>query len=283
MRQLATLLLFSVWLIPAAQAQQVEDTCMAALQAADNAEYDSAIERFEACLASEELTPDQEVMIYAELGSVHLAREDYEAALQAYAFTFAIAETQGAEISHPMIYRNRGIALGQTQAFERALRDLYRAQSMLGDDPLTLINIGWIYGQLERHEDAVVIYDRLVRTEPDWSGAWLNRSAAFLEIGMISEAVSDARRAVEIEPENGSTLNMLCWTLIQDDRAETALPLCRQAVELEPDSGHIVHSLAAALEATGETRRARRLYAQAHRMEPDDPEITADYERTQRP
>lgn len=263
--------------------QDDDEVCVTALQRSDLGEFTEAAEGLENCLASVELTPEQEVMIYAELGSVRMAMENYEGALQAFAFTFAIAETQGAEISHPMIYRNRGISLGQTGEMERALGDLLRAYAMLGDDPLTLVNLGWVYGQLERHEDAVVIYDMLVRTEPDWSGAWLNRSAAFLDLGMFTEAVSDARRAVEIDPEDGSTLNMLCWTLIQDGRAETALPLCRQAAELEPESGHVIHSLATALEATGSARRARRLFGEAFELEPEDPDIIADYERTHRP
>lgn len=283
MKQIVALATLSLLFATPALAQEDDQICVTALQQSDMGEYDAAAAGLENCLASVELTPEQEVMIYAELGSVRMAMEDYAGALQAFAFTFAIAETQGAQISHPMIYRNRGISLGQTGELERALGDLLQAYSMLGDDPLTLVNLGWTYGQLERHEDAVVIYDRLVRTEPEWSGAWLNRSAAFLDLGMISEAVSDARRAVEIDPEDGSSLNMLCWTLIQDGRAETALPLCRQAAELEPESGHVIHSLATALEATGSQRRARRLFAQAFELEPEDPEIIADYERTHRP
>ena len=76
---------------------------------------------------------------------------------------------------------------------------------------------------------------------------------------------------------------MLCWTLVQDGRARTALPLCERAVELEPEAGSNVHSLAAALEATGSERRAYRLYREAYRLSPDDPEIIADYERTNSP
>ena len=76
---------------------------------------------------------------------------------------------------------------------------------------------------------------------------------------------------------------MLCWTLIKDGRAETALPLCEQAVAAEPDIGAIVHSHATALEAVGRMSEARPLYRRAWRLSPDDPEIRHDYERTQNP
>lgn len=97
---------------------------------------------------------------------------------------------------------------------------------MLGDDLLILINIGWIYGQLECYEDVVVIYDWLVCIELDWLGVWLNWFVVFLEIGMISEVVLDVRCVVEIEFENGLILNMLCWMLIQDDCVEIVFLFC---------------------------------------------------------
>ena len=93
----------------------------------------------------------------------------------------------------------------------------------------------------------------------------------------------DARRAVELEPDSGTTLNMLCWTLIKDGWAHTALPLCEQAVALEPESGAIVHSNATALEALGRMDEALPLYRRAWQLSPDDPEIAADYRRTHNP
>lgn len=151
------------------------------------------------------------------------------------------------------------------------------------DDVMTQLTLGIVYQDMDRPADAVVAFDHVVRLEPDWTGAWINRSSALLDAGMTGAAVEDARRAVEMEPESGTTLNMLCWTLIKDGRARTALPLCEQAVALEPDSGPIVHSHATALEALGRLDEARPLYRRAWQLSPDDPEITADYERTHNP
>lgn len=263
-------------------AQSSRTMCASAFEAMERNDDAEVVTALEDCLASEALDPQDEVMVYAEMGSALGRLDRPEDALRAFSFAFAIADTQNAEITHPMIYRNRGIAFAATENFDRALADLQRARASMPDDALLLTNLGYVYSQTERSAEAVEVFDALIRTAPDWSGSWLNRSSAFLDLDMIAAAVSDARRAVELDPENGSALNMLCWTLIQDDRAQTALPICEQAVAAEPDSGSIVHSLAAALEATGSTRRAYRLYAEAHELSPDDPEITADYERTRR-
>ncbi|WP_300531654.1 tetratricopeptide repeat protein [Maricaulis sp.] len=263
-----------------APAQQPDRMCADAFEAMESNDDEAVVTALEACLATEALDPQQEVMVYAELASALGRLDRPEDALRAFSFAFAIADTQNAEITHPMIYRNRGIAYAAISDFDRALADLRRARREQPDDALLLTNLGYVYGQLERHAEAVEAFDQLIRVAPDWSGSWLNRSSAFLDLDMYARAVSDARRAVELEPDSGSALNMLCWTLIQDGRAETALPICEQAVATEPETGSIVHSLATALEATGDTRRAYRLFAEAHALAPDDPEITTDYERT---
>ncbi|WP_203290624.1 tetratricopeptide repeat protein [Maricaulis parjimensis] len=285
MRQLAALIVMAGLAVSGAHAQKNGDVsaCMLGQLALSDAETETAIEQFELCLETEDLTPDQEVGVYAAMGAALLNEARYREALSAYNFAFAIIDTQLAEVAEPTLWRNRGIArlqLGQTEA---ALADLQRAANEIPDDVMTQLNLGILYQDLGRSADAVVAYDRVVRLEPDWMGAWINRSSALLDAGMTGAAVEDARRAVELEPDNGTTLNMLCWTLIQDGRAQTALPLCEQAVALEPESGAIVHSHATALEALGRLDEALPLYRRAWQLSPEDPEITEDYQRTHNP
>ena len=265
------------------QADKDDTPCQAGRAALEAGESTRAIALLETCLASTDLEPDREVSVYAGLGAAFLAEQRFEEALNAYNFAFAIAETQQAEVIEPTLWRNRGIARAELGQLDGALDDLQRAAAEMPDDVMTHLTLGFVYQDLDRPADAVVAYDSVVRLEPEWTGAWINRSSALLDAGMTSDAVEDARRAVELEPDSGTTLNMLCWTLIKDGRARTALPLCEQAVALEPDSGAIVHSHASALEALGRLDEARPLYRRAWQLSPDDPEISADYERTHNP
>lgn len=266
-----------------AAAQKSADTCLEGRMALDAGDHAGAAELLEQCLGESELEPEAEVHNYAALATAYLGDERYEEALSAYNMAFAIAETQHAEIVDPTLWRDRGIARFQLGQLDTGLADLQHAATMMPDDVLTYLSMGFIYQQLEQPADAVVAYDNIVRLEPEWMGAWLNRSSALLDAGMTGAAVADARHAVELEPENGSSLNMLCWTLIQDGRAETALPLCEEAVAIEPGTGAIVHSQATALEAVGRIDEALALYRRAHQLAPDDPQITADFERTRHP
>tara|TARA_R110002072_G_scaffold59041_1_gene150450 strand:- start:1211 stop:2071 length:861 start_codon:yes stop_codon:yes gene_type:complete len=266
-----------------ARAQLPAETCRDGRAAMDAGDSALAAGLLEECLATSQLEPEAEVQTYAALGAAYLAEDAFEDALSAYNMAFAIADTQHAAIANPTLWRNRGIARAELGQLEAALSDLQHAAGEMPDDVLTYLNMGFVYQQMERHADAVVSYDRIVRLEPEWVGAWLNRSSALLDAGMPAAAVADARQAVELEPENGSSLNMLCWTLIQDGRADTALPLCEEAVAIEPDTGAIVHSHATALEAVGRLDEAQALYQRAHQLDPDDPQITADFERTRHP
>lgn len=258
MRVLAALFLLALLATAPAPAEPGDSSCQAGRLALENGESARAIELLEDCLSSEDLTPEEEVSVYAGLGAALLAEERFEDALAAYNFAFAIAETQQAEVVEPTLWRNRGIARAELGRLEPALEDLRRAAMEMPDDVMTQLTLGIVYQDMDRPADAVVAFDHVVRLEPDWTGAWINRSSALLDAGMTGAAVEDARRAVEMEPESGTTLNMLCWTLIKDGRARTALPLCEQAVALEPDSGPIVHSHATALEALGRLDEARR-------------------------
>ncbi|WP_323761877.1 tetratricopeptide repeat protein [Maricaulis sp.] len=287
--RLTALLAASVLLLPAAPAlgQDMADgepsACAAGRAALELGNSADAIDFFRTCLDRAELDMNAEIGIYAAMGAAHLSEQDFQAALEAYNFAFAIVETNGGRVVEPSLYRNRGIARSELGQLDGALDDLLRAAAAAPDDTLTQINLGVVYQGLGRDADAVVAFDTVVRLEPDWIGAWINRAGALLDVGLTGAAVEDARRAVELAPEDGTTLNMLCWTLIQDGRAETALPLCEMAVAAEPDIGAIVHSHATALEAVGRADEARRLFRRAWRLAPDDPEITQDYERTHNP
>ncbi|MGK0266810.1 MAG: tetratricopeptide (TPR) repeat protein [Maricaulis sp.] len=259
------------------------DACVDGQIALDAGDGTTAALLLDQCLNEAELEPEDEVRTYAALAAAFLSDQRYQEALSAYNMAFAIADTQHAEIANPTLWRNRGIARLELGQLDAALADLQHAAIEMPDDVLTFLNMGFVYQQMERPADAVVSYDAIVRLEPEWMGAWLNRSSALLDAGMTSAAVADARRAVELEPASGTSLNMLCWTLIQDGRAETALPLCEEAAAIEPETGAIIHSHATALEAVGRLDEALPLYRRAHQLDPEDPQITADFERTQHP
>lgn len=256
------------------------DPCAAGEAALRADDTETAIASFEACLESTTLDPEREAVVHSQLGATYLFDSRFEDALREFDLAYAIAETQGTTLNSPYVRRNRGMARVGVGRNEDGLADLRAAAEELPDDMLTALYLGRAYMELERWAEAVAAFDTVTRLEPNWPSGWINRSGAFLELGMHDRAIDDARRAVEAAPDSGFALNALCWALVEDGQAQTALPTCRQAVEAEPESGAIVHSLASALEDTGQIEEARPLFAQAHELAPDSDQIREDFERT---
>jgi tetratricopeptide (TPR) repeat protein len=202
--RLSALLAASLLLLPAAPAfgqapsSSEPSECAAGRAALDLGNTAEAIDFFRTCLDRAELDMNAEIGIYAAMGAAQLSEQDFQAALEAYNFAFAIVETNGGRVVEPSLYRNRGIARSELGQLDGALEDLLQAAAAAPDDTLTHINLGVVYQALGHEADAVVAFDTVVRLEPDWIGAWINRAGALLDVGMTGAAVEDARRAVEL-------------------------------------------------------------------------------------
>ncbi len=75
----------------------------------------------------------------------------------------------------------------------------------------------------------------------------------------LSEAVSLAERAHEIEPDNGRTTDTFGWILSNNSDTDRALELLRESVRQAPDNSEIRYHLASLLAAAGETDEAKNM------------------------
>jgi tetratricopeptide (TPR) repeat protein len=74
------------------------------------------------------------------------------------------------------------------------------------------------------------------------------RSDDYVRIGNFDAAIDDLIKAVEVNSEDPSYLNLICWYYAITERPELALPYCEKAVQLDPspnnlDSRGVVYAL----------------------------------------
>jgi len=95
-----------------------------------------------------------------------------------------------------------------------------------------------------------------------------NLAVALLEHDRRKPAEEHLRKAVQLNPQEVSSIVTLCDLLLDEKRPREALPVCGAAVAAGPDSAAAHYSLGAALEATGSTARALRSYQRAAQLAP---------------
>jgi Flp pilus assembly protein TadD len=107
--------------------------------------------------------------------------------------------------------------------------------------------------------DSRALWTHVAKTVPNLAKGHAQLAKQQLESGAFEQALSHARRALEIEPENAGYLHVLGRSLVRTGRPEEAVPVIEQAIAgglgpIEP-LAHV--SLAEALLATGDAAGAR--------------------------
>ncbi len=125
---------------------------------------------------------------------------------------------------------------------------------------------------------ADVIYADLRASGLDGNAIIMNNSALVqLELGNEAEAVSFARAAFALTPDDPNVLDTLGWTLLQSgqDKAE-ALKLLRQASSGAPGNLEIRWHLANALAANGQKVEAKRIISSLKAFASVDQQVQID-------
>jgi tetratricopeptide (TPR) repeat protein len=198
------------------------------------------------------------------LGVVRRRMGQGDAALQAFETIppdhthFAEARTQIAAI-----YERRG-------QYEKALAEVERASKL---DPSRDLDLyaATLRGKAGDFDGAVSHIERLLAEQPDDDELLFNLGVVYGEAKRTEEAIAWMQRALERNPENASALNYIGYTWAERGvRLDEAEKMITRAIALRPDDGFIVDSLgwvyymrARPLVQSGRSREARRLLERA--------------------
>ena len=95
----------------------------------------------------------------------------------------------------------------------------------------------------------------------------------------MGRALSELRRAVQLDPSRASAHSNLGYALQQSGKVEPAIAEYREALRLDPKLASAWINLATALSRDPGTRReARAALERARALSPDDPRVKANLE-----
>ncbi len=126
---------------------------------------------------------------------------------------------------------------------------------------------------IDRHDDALELYDQVATYRPDSEGVQLGRAELLLRMDRLDDAIAHYRRAVERWPDNALTLNALGYTLAdRTEKYSEAARLIKKALKLSPDSPAIMDSWGWVLYKQGKSEEALEILETAYEKL-HDPEI----------
>jgi tetratricopeptide (TPR) repeat protein len=142
---------------------------------------------------------DGQLVVPREVGAVPIRPERHQAGRVVEAReSFRIAAELGARI--PSILRNLGLAhleLGESSAAERRFLD---ALALEPDNVDALYNLGVLYSYIDRVDDSIACFDRILALDGGLAEVHLTRGVQLVRAGQLDEAESAAQHAQGLEP-----------------------------------------------------------------------------------
>ena len=166
-------------------------------------------------------------------------------------------------------FASLGIHLAQLGDKKKAIRAF---KSALRADPKfypALYNIGVLYQEDDKFNDAVIAYQHALKIKPDYAEAHNNLGITFKELGRLDEAEASYTQAIELKPALVEAHSNLGVTLKELGRLDEAKACLTQAIALKPDLAAAHSNLGNTLQELGRLDEAEASLMKAIALKPD--------------
>lgn len=190
------------------------------------------------------------------LGVYHQDRGDLPRAIECYRTALRLDPVHVPTLVNlSMVYANTG----QTDQVEELLRQALRAEP---ENAAANFNLGLLLAERERLDEAEDRLRRALRADPSFAQAAYNLA---LLVGRrdLEEALTLARRAAELAPDEPRYAYLLGLYLHRKGDSEAAIKVLAAAISAHPGYADAYLLLAAVYEQTGRPGEARNVYAEA--------------------
>ena len=121
-----------------------------------------------------------------------------------------------------------------------AVNYLTKATRESGGDAQVLTELGFAFLKLNRLEEALDKFGRVVAIAPDVADGHNYLGTVCRRMNRIDEAVAAYRRAIELKPDFAEALMNLGVALQSQKRLEESLPFYKRALALMPSSARLI-------------------------------------------
>ncbi|HEY8563485.1 MAG TPA: protein kinase [Pyrinomonadaceae bacterium] len=125
-----------------------------------------------------------------------------------------------------------GIHYIQTRRYEDAIRQIEKAVEIEPRSVFGWHNLAWDYFNYKRFDDSLRLHQEIKETYPAYVYVSLSYSWALRHVGRFDAAIAEARRGVELVPENPMYLTVLAAALAAAGKTSEALAVLDEITEI---------------------------------------------------
>ncbi len=260
--------------------------------------YDAAISQLEKLLAR---VPDSDKVRYF-LAAVYMEKGNYDAAIKHFeqvpassplylqavvlqAHSYRVVDKKDKALSVlkealkirkdvPQFYSSLAALLSENKDYEQAMVVIKEGVERFPNNTDLRFLLGTLYDKIGKVDQTIDEMNKVLEVNPDHAQALNYVAYTYADQNrLLDQAEAMARRASEIEPEDGYILDTLGWTLFKQGRVTEAIKTLELAFKLRGDESIIAEHLGDAYFKNQMTNKARVMYKKALELEKNESQV----------
>lgn len=193
--------------------------------------FDKALDTMKAFVKANPGDPNGHIM----MGYCHMYRKNFDYKKAAGCFNEALKINKQLYEVHIAL----GNIYGLTGISVKAIQSYNQAKAINSTRPEAYMGLADLYIGMKAYDKAVEELRAVLAFHPD-SAATLSKLAQAMHLqGMSEDAMHTAKRAIDLEPANGSRYAVMCEILLDLNHDFTARPYIKKGLEVDPDNSSI--------------------------------------------
>lgn len=164
---------------------------------------------------------------------------------------------------------NLGLLYKEMGRKEEAVASYKKAIKARPDYALAHYNLANLYLNMDHKEKAIAAYEQAVEINPEYVEAYNNLGFAYSAVNRYEDSIASYKRSIAINSSRANTHNNLGLVYADVNRKEEAIASFKRAIELKPDYVKAHYNLGNVYLDLGRNEDAVFSYKQAVRFDPD--------------
>lgn len=156
-------------------------------------------------------------------------------------------------------------------AFDQAIEAYISAQKKFASRPETCMNLGIIYTQLQRYQEAEKFYMIGLQRYPMFQALYINVADLYRSVKNEESCKKYLEAGISRFPQNAALQQALGYWYIRQQKTAEGMTALKRAMELQKDNAEFTYSYAIGLYSTGKKQEGISLLKQYLAAHPNDP------------